>query len=87
MAEAKWFRQRRWGYSVTPATWQGWAITIAFAVFLLVHAARNGQISALVTALLIVVAVSVVLHFARSLSQADGAGAGGDDQPNQGERR
>ena len=30
-----WFVPRRYGYGATPATWQGWAITIAFILFAL----------------------------------------------------
>lgn len=25
-----WFRPRRFGYGATPATWQGWAVTLGF---------------------------------------------------------
>ncbi len=27
-----WFRQKRFGYGATPATWQGWALTVAGVV-------------------------------------------------------
>ena len=26
-----WFKPKRYGYGATPVTWQGWAITLAFA--------------------------------------------------------
>jgi len=26
-----WFRPKRYGYGATPTTWQGWAVTFAFA--------------------------------------------------------
>ena len=28
---AAWFKPKRYGYGATPATWQGWAVSIAFA--------------------------------------------------------
>jgi hypothetical protein len=31
MGDAPWFRRRRVGVGWTPATWQGWAITLAAA--------------------------------------------------------
>lgn len=27
-----WFRPKRFGFGATPATWQGWAVTLAFVV-------------------------------------------------------
>jgi hypothetical protein len=27
-----WFRQKRFGYGATPATWQGWTLTVAALV-------------------------------------------------------
>jgi hypothetical protein len=29
-----WFRPKRYGYGVTPTTWQGWTVTFAFAAAL-----------------------------------------------------
>ena len=29
-----WFRPKHYGYGATPVTWEGWAATIAVAVFL-----------------------------------------------------
>jgi hypothetical protein len=27
-----WFKPKRYGYGATPTTWQGWALTVGFAV-------------------------------------------------------
>ena len=31
-----WFRQKKFGYGATPSTWQGWALSIAGGLLLLV---------------------------------------------------
>ena len=68
MARAKWFRRRRFGPFVTPSTWWGWAITIGLALFLVYHAAGTGQISVLVTIMLLVVVIFMLLRFVRRRS-------------------
>jgi len=32
MSAEVWFRARRYGWGWTPVTWQGWAITLAYAI-------------------------------------------------------
>jgi hypothetical protein len=32
MPSELWFRARRYGWSWTPATWQGWAVTVVYLV-------------------------------------------------------
>ena len=34
-----WFRPKRYGYGVTPVTWQGWSMTIAIAIVIGVSSA------------------------------------------------
>ena len=30
-----WFKPKRYGYGATPVTWEGWAVTAAFVLFIL----------------------------------------------------
>jgi len=30
-----WFKPKRYGYGATPVTWEGWAVTFAFAAFII----------------------------------------------------
>jgi hypothetical protein len=31
----KWFRRKRYGYGLTPATWHGWLITFLYIIFMI----------------------------------------------------
>jgi uncharacterized membrane protein len=41
-----WFRPKRYGYGATPVTWQGWAITLAALVVVVVATIRLSTLSA-----------------------------------------
>ena len=60
---AYWFRPKRYGYGATPVTWQGWLVTIATALVVVlasVVAPRIGAQGALAwTGLLFVDAVAI----------------------------
>jgi hypothetical protein len=43
---AFWFRPKRYGYGATPVTWQGWAITLAALVVVVVATIRLSALSA-----------------------------------------
>jgi len=41
-----WFRPKRYGYGATPVTWQGWAVTLAAIVGIVVATIRLTTLSA-----------------------------------------
>ncbi len=45
MAGTPWFRPRRYGFGLTPASWQGWVLTIAYVigVFVLAFTVAESQ--------------------------------------------
>ena len=38
MAKTIWFKAKRYGWGWQPSTWQGWLITLAYMVIIVVHA-------------------------------------------------
>jgi hypothetical protein len=65
-----WFKPKRYGYGATPVTWEGWAVTAAFVLFVigasywrLMHSLPTGEdwyywLAAVLAAAAVLVAVS-----------------------------
>ncbi len=67
---AYWFKPREYGYGATPVSWQGWAITIATMVVvvmssIVVPALANGAAWALSAIVIDVVAIAVLIIVSR----------------------
>jgi len=67
-----WFKPKRYGYSATPVTWQGWAVTLTAAlvvagsiVAMNLLAAQSDAVAWLVWAALIVTATWWFVQFCR----------------------
>ncbi len=70
MSGPLWFRAKRYGWGWTPVTWQGWAVTMAYALVVAgwaayeVVTARRQQVSAVwpgLIAILLLTALLVVI--------------------------
>jgi hypothetical protein len=70
-----WFRPKRYGYGVTPTTWQGWAITLATAAVicasstLVVFGATHPWLFILIPVNIVAIAVLLIV----SRRKTDGA--------------
>jgi hypothetical protein len=65
-----WFKPREYGYGATPITWQGWAITVAAVIVvvlssLVVPALANGAASALSALVIDVLAIAALVIVSR----------------------
>ena len=56
-----WFRPKRYGYGATPVTWQGWAITIAALVVVVVATIRLSALSAVDPQFWMIVVIDAVV--------------------------
>jgi hypothetical protein len=59
-----WFRPKRYGYGVTPVTWQGWCITIAFAIVVVVSSALVPIFAASTLWIFVAIPIDLLLIFA-----------------------
>jgi hypothetical protein len=67
-----WFRPKLYGYGATPVTWQGWAVTLAFAAVMIVVAqfalrplTQGGGVTLWQVALWIAILIAALLGFMR----------------------
>ncbi len=56
-----WFRPKRYGYGATPVTWQGWALTIAAVLAIVMATVRLTALSADSLSFWILVAIDAVV--------------------------
>jgi len=58
---AFWFRPKRYGYGVTPVTWQGWTITIATAIVVGVSSALVPVFAATAPSIFLAIPIDLML--------------------------
>jgi uncharacterized membrane protein YjgN (DUF898 family) len=63
-----WFRQKRFGYGATPVAWQGWVLTLAYAVIVggcaaLVPVSHLSSAALLAVAIVFIVATAVLFRW------------------------
>jgi amino acid permease len=59
-----WFRQKSIGFGATPNTWQGWALTLGYAVVLIFMVSEAKQISDRHTQMLVIMSGVALLTIA-----------------------
>jgi hypothetical protein len=76
MTNQFWFKPKTFGYGATPITWEGWALTLGFALVIagcVVTIIRHKEsLPTFVTSLVIIVVATIVLT-AVSVQKTDGA--------------
>lgn len=82
-----WFKRRRYGWGWTPATWQGWSLTLAMVVLIVLPAILAGQYGsrghsvAYIVYVIVVIVVFIVIVEAKSPAPRWRWGKSAEDDP------
>jgi hypothetical protein len=68
-----WFKPKRYGYGNSPSGWKGWAITIAFVLFVaaVIEAAKMGVLPPILCALIALLATLAFVLFSKAKTSGE----------------
>jgi hypothetical protein len=68
LAEEPWFKPKAFGYGNVPVNWKGWAVTLAFAFFVvaMVMAVETGALPAGWCVIIVLLVMTVFLLFTKA---------------------